>query len=582
MAIALPKWANEMRATFRSGAVSQFLVHGAIFDLVPVPSAGGEVQFMGLKRYLEEIMFQPFDVVVRYDRGTGIKLAKGGEEFQAFLKSYDSYNGTTYARSPAAIPRQPAVALGILDRFLDWCTQRMAIKDNQLVKTPVSVAFLIDYVQFIAPRGDSVQISGAFGESVIRLLDWSRDPAVVDAHAVTVLLTENLTDVHTSLADNPHAAKLHVKLPGKDELHEFIDTLIAQDKTIKKKMKVSAEVLAQRLVGLSRVNVRNALQYAARNNMPVDTEYLIEKRRELIEKECQGLLEFVESAFTLDHVAGHDEAKKWLREDADLLRLGRTRSVPMGYLMCGRIGTGKTWITTCWAGEIGIPCVVLKNFRDKWQGSTEGNLEKIFEILKALGQVMVFVDEADQATGKRGGGSGDSGLGGRVYAMLAKQMSDTTNRGKIVWVFATSRPDLLEVDLKRPGRLDVHIPLFAPQNSEQRTALFKALAKKVGVRVNNIPELPEDSDMGGNEMEAMLVRASRRYDLQKKSGRKSFKSLLVEVIADYRTMAHKAKLEYMDMVATKECTDSRFLPPKYKKLTLEQVDQRISELEPFI
>src|SRR5450631_137945 len=119
----------------------------------------------------------------------------------------------------------------------------------------------------------------------------------------------------------------------------------------------------------------------------------------------------------------------------------------------------KTFMVNCWAGELGVPCVVFKNFRDKWVGATESNLEKIFTILRALGQVVVFVDEADQMTGKRDSGSDDSGLSGRVYAMLAKEMSDTRNRGKIIWVFATSRPDLLEVDLKRPGRLDVHFPL---------------------------------------------------------------------------------------------------------------------------
>ena len=168
-----------------------------------------------------------------------------------------------------------------------------------------------------------------------------------------------------------------------------------------------------------------------------------------------GRLEFIESSRTLDDVAGHDEAKAWLRQDAVLLRRARTRALPMGYLLAGRIGTGKTYLVECLAGEIGIPCVELRNFREKWVGATEGNLEKIFSILHALGQVIVFVDEADQMTGKRGGGEGDSGLSGRVYAMLAKEMSDTANRGKIIWIFATSRPDLLEVDLKRQGRLDV-------------------------------------------------------------------------------------------------------------------------------
>ena len=127
-------------------------------------------------------------------------------------------------------------------------------------------------------------------------------------------------------------------------------------------------------------------------------------KKDMIERECQGLLEFLESPFTLDNVAGHDAVKAWLREDAELLRRGVLNALPMGYLITGRIGTGKTFLVQCWAGELGIPCVVFKNFRDHWVGATESNLEKIFSILRALGQVVVFVDEADQAAGKREGG----------------------------------------------------------------------------------------------------------------------------------------------------------------------------------
>ena len=116
------------------------------------------------------------------------------------------------------------------------------------------------------------------------------------------------------------------------------------------------------------------------------------------------MLEFIESPFTLDNVAGHDAVKEWLRQDTALLKRGALRALPMGYLISGRIGTGKTFLVQCWAGEIGIPCVVLKNFRDRWVGATESNLEKIFAVLRAVGQVVVFVDEADQAAGEREGG----------------------------------------------------------------------------------------------------------------------------------------------------------------------------------
>jgi SpoVK/Ycf46/Vps4 family AAA+-type ATPase len=255
----------------------------------------------------------------------------------------------------------------------------------------------------------------------------------------------------------------------------------------------------------------------------------------------------------------------------------------MGYLIAGRIGTGKTFIVQCWAGELGIPCVVFKNFRDRWVGATESNLEKIFAILRALGQVVVFVDEADQAAGKREGGDGDSGLSGRVYAMLAKEMSDTRNRGRIVWVFATSRPDLLEVDLKRQGRLDVHIPLFAPQNSQEVRALLLAVARKLKFPLAeaDLPDLPEGITLGGNEIEGILVRALRTWELQVEP-RKPLKDILAEIFVDVRPSAFTRKLEYMDMVAVRECTDTRFLPARYRELTPEALEQRIEELRRFV
>src|SRR6266850_2011067 len=189
----------------------------------------------------------------------------------------------------------------------------------------------------------------------------------------------------------------------------------------------------------------------------------------------------------------------------------------MGYLITGRIGTGKTFIVQCWAGELGIPCVVFKNFRDRWVGATESNLEKIFSVLHALGQVVVFIDEADQAAG---------------------------NRGRIVWVFATSRPDLLEVDLKRQGRLDVHIPLFPPQTSDETRALLLSVARKLKLPLDDsdIPPLPEGIVLGGNEIEGILVRALRAYELLPEP-RSTLKEILGKVFGEVRTNAHTRKLE---------------------------------------
>ena len=290
--------------------------------------------------------------------------------------------------------------------------------------------------------------------------------------------------------ETPYSAKIRVPLPGGDDIRSYVLDLVPDAKEFAKASEVTREVLGDKLVGLSRVSVRTLVRRALTSGERITGAYLTRMKKELIEKEAAGRLEFLESSRTLDDVAGHDEAKAWLREDAVLLKRGRTMAIPMGYLLTGRIGTGKTYLVECLAGDIGIPCVEMKNFRDKWVGATEGNLEKVFSILHALGQVIVFVDEADQMTGKRGGGGdGDSGLSGRIYGMLAKEMSDTRNRGRIVWIFATSRPDLVEVDLKRQGRLDVHIPLFPPGDAAGRATLFAAMARKLKLPIKS-EELP--------------------------------------------------------------------------------------------
>ena len=100
---------------------------------------------------------------------------------------------------------------------------------------------------------------------------------------------------------------------------------------------------------------------------------------------------------------GNDAVKHRLVDDAALLAKGRLDAAPMGYLICGPVGTGKTYLAECFAGSVGIPCVKLRNFRSKYVGETEGNLEQILNVLRAMGPVVVVIDEADAALGNREG-----------------------------------------------------------------------------------------------------------------------------------------------------------------------------------
>jgi len=618
---SLPAWAGEMRNVFRSGSASQFILYGNVADLVPAPARAGNAasdprrdafgdadevaapaaagaegeRYVSLRTFLTEVMFDPFDVVLHYDRGRGIRVRKGGDHVHRFLQAFDTFQGTSWASLPNSgkdkmetlnlanqLPRDAKRALEIIDRFIRGSQHRTDLDgQGQRVRAPLKVAVVIDYAHFIAPQGEALHLSGDLSQTLIRLLDWGSDPSITQAVIATVLITENLTDLNRLLVESPYSSKIKLTLPEASEIRRFVHHLTDQVADFELVCEVDREALAAKLVGLSRVNVRALVRRALEGDERITSDYLTRVKKELIEKEAFGRIAFIESKRTLEDVAGHHQVKAWLRQDAALLKAGRTRALPMGYLLCGRIGTGKTFLVTCWAGEVGIPVVEMKNFRERWVGATEGNLERIFTILRALGQVIVFVDEADQMTGKRGGDSSDSGLSGRIYGMLAKEMSDTRNRGKILWVFATSRPDLLEVDLKRQGRLDVHIPLFPPGDAASRHELFWAMTRKVGLKIaqQDLPALPDNHEIGGNEMEGILVRALRLHATQEDGeGAKPVAEIVAGVIEEMRPSAHVERLQLMDLVATKECTDSRFLPPRYRDLGLGEINQRIEGL----
>jgi SpoVK/Ycf46/Vps4 family AAA+-type ATPase len=582
--IKFPDWADEMRSIFRSSIVSQFIVYGNINDYV-AHTTETATEFLSLKEYLNTVLFAPFDVVITFDRGQGIQVLKGENYFFDFLRIFDYYHGTKMAPSATVsndaatalsmmnlLPRNPVQALEIIDRFLNSVRAKNA-------KSPKSAAVILDYAHFIVPQSETIHLTGDIGSQIIKILSWAEDATYRESGIMTCLLTENLIDIHNLISTSSHNAKIRIALPDEQEIEMFTASLFKAEPAFNTYCKLDAKFLADRLIGLSRVAIKSTLFRAVRNNLEITPEFLAQIKKESIEKEAAGKLDFLESKLTLENVAGHKAVKTWLREDATLMKKGVTAALPMGYLISGRIGTGKTYLVKCFAGECGVPFVELKNFRDKWVGATEGNLEKIFSILHALGSVVVFVDEADQATGKRSAGD-ETGISGRVYAMLAKEMSDTANRGKIIWIFATSRPDLVEIDLKRQGRLDVHIPLFPPESDDEKKQLFVAMARKLGIPITeeDIPELPFAHSLGGNEIEGLLVRTLRIHALQEEGTQKPFGELLKEVISGFKPSAHTRRLELMDYLAVKECTDSCFLPQRFAELSNEEIEAKIVAL----
>jgi hypothetical protein len=114
-------------------------------------------------------------------------------------------------------------------------------------------------------------------------------------------------------------------------------------------------------------------------------------------------------------------------------------------------------------------------------------------------------------------------------------------------------------------------------------ALLLAIARKLKVPVTeaDLPPLDPSTALGGNELEGILVRALRTFELLPEP-RRPLKAILEETLADVRPSAHRRKLEYMDLVAVRECTDARFLPARFRDLAPEEIEARIDALRTFV
>ncbi len=542
-----------------------FVLHGNVHDLVALKN-GGRAEYVPLQKFLNEALFGRRDLVLSYDRGGGLGFANAQtqSDFQRALTGYDTFHGTKYAQG---LPRNPDGVLILLESYM-----RLRVSDGK--KIALSIAF----ADTIVPAGDASSMGSEDRNSLVILKRWAQNESFLRADVTLCLITDSLTGLNSGLLQNPGVAAIEIPLPDEQERADFIQWQLEKS-PLPAGSDVTIETLAKLGAGLKRVQLQNLMASAYENRQPLTISFLTKLKKELIEAESGGLVEFVQSRFDLSMVAGHEPAKKKLRDAAAALRAGRLDVLPMGYVICGPVGTGKTFLTTCFAGEVGIPAVMLKNFRSMWQGVTEANLERVLTLLKAMSPIAVIVDEADAQLGTRSN-FGDSGVSSRVFAQIAQFMGNTELRGKVIWFLLTCRPDLLPVDLKRQGRAEEHLALFYPDTDEERLAMLRAMQKKTGTRVasDEVEKvfLAAAGTLSGADTEALLVRARMKSALE--GDAEVDVEDLKSAIIDFIPPSYPDEIELQNLVAVVECTSKSLLPEKYRQADRGQILQRVAEL----
>jgi AAA+ superfamily predicted ATPase len=540
-----PAWATQLADLYFSGTTSAFILHGNTHDLFRAGD-GDQERYAVLSELLAEQLFGRWSLVLHFDLGRGLRPLAGRDE-KRLKEMFVLANKRIGDLS--SLPREQTFAL--LDRFIRH--NLMAADDDR-----VSTAVIFDQASFLFPAGEPGRLSGTAASQLVTMLNWATSPHVKRLNTAFVMVDEKVSEVNERLAGNPHVAAIEVPLPDASERQRFIQWSVGT--ALAEFSDFEAPDLAALTAGIPLTDINVLIQSAREGGRRLDAPLFRSLKKRLIERQCRGMLEFIEPRWTLDTVVGHEGAKARLRQDAELLKRGALDTLPMGYLLCGPVGTGKSFLAQCVSGEIGVPCVVLKNFRSKYVGETEGNLERVLSVLRAMGPVVVVVDEADAALGSRES-DGDSGTSSRVFAMIASQMGDSRYRGRILWMLLTARPDLLPIDLKRQGRAEVHIPLFYPTDEQEIRQMFVILAGKLGSRlaIEDVPPIPHLGQLSGADIEGIVGRAWRESLL---AGRDHVtRDALAAVVSQFMPSTQGLERELQEIAAIIECTDRQFLPP---------------------
>lgn len=603
----LPGWAKDLRRRYLRGESSQFIVHGNVHDLV----LHGD-KLYSVSEFLGQVLFERSkDSVLLYNISTGVRFTKR-------KMSIDGFEDLVTQKDPAKV-------LPLLERALT---------------TQDKVAVVMEYADTIAPASDTAFSTVDDRASAVTLHRWSLMRSLEKSDSIVVLIVENLSEMHSKLVSNPRIGTVPIPMPDRDERAALLkvidpamsdadrtrfaeitaglkgiqirailapsDSTPSDDHDARKKYLLEllspgaapssdtlerAEKLAQMTHGMSRDAIRKLIKPdgadpapAANNDARAEVDRLIATRkREIIERECYGLIEFVESHHGFEVVGGIEEVKKELLIVADNIREGRRNRCPMGLLFTGPMGTGKTFVAEAFAKECGLTAVKLKNFRSKWVGATEGNLERILTVIQAIGQVIVIIDEADRSFGNSGDGDGDGGTSSRVIARIKEFMSDTENRGRVLFVLMTNRPDKLDIDIKRAGRLDRKIPFLYPQTAPEVANIFKAQLKKH--KVKHSIEFPRDEYLvekivgySNADIEAVVMLAND-YALQRDAESPVTVEDVQQASKDYLPSRDDKMLQLMELLAVFEASNRRMLPAKYAEMPVDELQARLDLLK---
>ncbi|MCI0605189.1 ATP-binding protein [bacterium] len=548
--VQIPKWLKEkVIDRFNSGVSHIFILHFNISDYFPVQD-----RFVPLQDMLEELCSQR-EILSTYQYPSGLQFARSEVD--------DKFRRLAGIGSREHLPSGPHQSLQLIDRIL---------KSDAF--PPRQLALIIPFAETIFPANPN--LSPEDKANVITIMRWANDRSVAVRKPIMFLLTANLKDLNNQILSSSQGIEVvQIPKPEQEDRRHYIDFLIAHNPALK--LNLTAEEFAHHTQGLSLNQIEDIVLRATAEGSTITIDSVLVRKVEILEQEYGQVLEIIRPKFGLSSVGGLDYAVRELREISEIMKKGLTSAAPMGVILMGPPGTGKSYLAECFARECGLLCVKFKPLRDMYVGQSERNQERAFSAIRALAPVVVMVDESDQQQSSRNSQSGDSGVTERMRAQSFEFWGDQSLRGKVLRIDLTNRVDLIDSAMRRSGRTDVKIPILMP-GTVARKQILEVLVKRYGFKTES-QDFQEYADktegFSGADLQLVLTTAYRFASLEANYEGDVLikKEHLDRALEDFiPTSRDQESIDEMTLVALNECRSRRLLPEGH-----EQIRQGILE-----
>jgi len=333
---------------------------------------------------------------------------------------------------------------------------------------------LVHYGEHLAPA--SVNQAGISSDEV-QLAEILHQVAIDDdiagGDSRLILVTYEGMPVEL-LSRSPAYRRVAVGLPTQDERRVYIELIERlrgngrQDFGSLEEGLTAGELTAI-TAGIPLVEILGLYRGAAHFNRQISRTEVREVKARAIRQLAQDLVEVTEPQNGFKQVAGLQTLKEYIGQ-LIIPQIRAGRPAPQAILLHGEPGCGKSHVVQALACELGWPLLEMRNVRSPWVGQSEQQLERVITVVEQLAPCVFFFDEIDQLLGQRStGGSNDSGTSERLLARIFNWLGSMHLRGRVLFIGASNRPDLLDPALL--DRFRVSIPIFKPSASEIREML---------------------------------------------------------------------------------------------------------------